>query len=93
MPLLLGDLARNPQRMAGAVRLGGIAGEFLVHQIEAVFHRAGWYYHVNAAGTVALSQLCTPGSGVQRDGEVDVGAIFPLAVARLEAGLNQVSLL
>ena len=53
MPLPIRDLARDPQRIPGAVRLRRIARELLVRQIGVVLDRAGRLHYVDPAGSFA----------------------------------------
>ena len=57
VPLPIGELARDPQRLPRAVRLRRIARELLVRQIGVVLDRAGRLDRVDPAGTFAERQL------------------------------------
>ncbi len=91
VPLPVRELAGDPQWFPAAVRLGRIAGEFLVGQIGVVRDRAGWFHDADSAGTFTEGQLGPPGGRIQGGSQVDVGCCsIQLAEVGAMAGLDQV---
>ena len=88
----LRDLARDPQRLPGAVRPGRVTRELLVRQVGVVLDRAGRFHDVDPAGTFADRQLRPPDGRVQRACQVDVRLhAIPVAEVGGMPGLDQVT--
>ena len=64
--LPFGDLADDPQRRAGAVGGGRVAGEFLVGEVGIVDEFAGRLDDVDPLASFALGQLAAPDRRVER---------------------------
>ena len=80
MGLPFRDLAHDPERRAGAVGSGGIAGESLVREVGIVLERAGRFDDVDALWSIALGQLAAPDRRVERAGEVDPRELLLLII-------------
>src|SRR5262245_22298056 len=85
------DLANDAQRVDGAVRLRGVAGEFLVGQVGIVLERAGWLDDINAPTPVAHGELRAPDGRIQGSRQVDVRRALPLAVIGSVARRDEVT--
>src|SRR3954452_12294264 len=75
-PRPLGDLAKDPQRGATAVRAGGITGKFLVGHVRIVLERAGRLHCVNPRPSRTPCEFCgdlgSEARTVDQSGEVHV---------------------
>ena len=85
-----GDLADDPERVAGTVGTGRVAGEALVGEVGVVLEGAGRLDDVDPLAPLPLRQLAAPDRGVERGGEVDPG---DFAVGNLLADGDQVTLI
>src|SRR5690606_4784500 len=84
-------LSHNTEWIFGAVRSGGIAGEFLVRQVRVIFNRTSRLHQVDSLQSFSNCQFSAPNSSIQSTRQVDVFGGFVLSIVRIYADPDHIT--
>jgi hypothetical protein len=69
--LPFGDLARDPQRIARAIRQSRIAGKLLIGEVRIIDERAGRLDEIDTLSAVPGGKFGTPDGRIESAGQIN----------------------